>query len=108
VVRGFVDQILAVQSTAKVIVLGDLNDFDFSQTTSILTNGGALTDLPATLPVAERYTYVWEGNSQVLDHILLSSILAGISYVYDVVHVNSEFAVQLSDHDPAVVRLPLG
>src|SRR5262249_30673128 len=75
VVRAFVDQILAVQPTAKVIVVGDLNDFDFSQTTSILTSGGALTDLPATLPVAERYTYVFEGNSEVLDHILLSSSL---------------------------------
>jgi predicted extracellular nuclease len=107
-VRAFVDQILAVQSTARVIVLGDLNDFDFSQTTSILTSGGALTDLPATLPVAERYTYVFEGNSEVLDHILLSSSLAGMAYRYDVVHVNSEFATQISDHEPAVARLPLG
>jgi predicted extracellular nuclease len=58
--------------------------------------------------VAERYTYVFEGNSEVLDHILLSSSLAGMAYRYDVVHVNSEFATQISDHEPAVARLPLG
>ncbi|WP_205801984.1 lamin tail domain-containing protein [Micromonospora thermarum] len=107
VVNGFVDQILAVQASAKVIVLGDINDFEFSETTNILTgNGSILTSLPATLPAAERYTYVYEGNSQVLDQILLSSSLTGLPYAYDMVHVNSEFAAQVSDHDPQVVRLP--
>ncbi len=106
-VRDFVDQIRAVSSSADIVVLGDLNDFDFTRTTGILTAGGALTDLPATLPANERYTYVYEGNSEVLDHILISPALAGTSYKYDVVHLNSEFAVQLSDHDPQVVRLPL-
>ena len=31
-----------------------------------------MVDLPATLPTSERYSYVYEGNSQVLDHILVS------------------------------------
>jgi predicted extracellular nuclease len=106
-VKNFVDAIRAVDADADVIVLGDLNDFDFSQTTSLLTAGGALVDLPATLPVKDRYTYVYEGNSEVLDHILLSPGLAATSYKYDVVHLNSEFSTQLSDHEPQVVRLPL-
>src|SRR5262249_46212971 len=51
-------------------------------------------------------TYVFEGNSQVLDHILVSDGLkTGVEY--DVVHVNSEFAVQASDHEPEVARLNL-
>ena len=45
--------------------------------------------------------------SEVLDHILVSSHLAATSYRYDVVHVNAEFASQLSDHDPQVARFPL-
>jgi predicted extracellular nuclease len=107
VVRGFVDQLLTVDPGAAVVVLGDLNDFDYSPTAEILTRGGALVDLPATLPVNERYTYVFEGNSQVLDHILLSAGLEAARTAYDVVHVNSEFADQVSDHDPQVVRLRL-
>ncbi|HEY0471768.1 MAG TPA: lamin tail domain-containing protein [Kribbella sp.] len=104
-VRGFVDKILAIDPNAKIVVMGDLNDFDFSQTTDLLVGSGAtaLTDLPRTLPLAERYTYVYEGNSQVLDHILTSASLTGREY--DIVHVNSEFATQVSDHDPQVVRL---
>ncbi|GAA2749714.1 lamin tail domain-containing protein [Kitasatospora cinereorecta] len=107
VVKNFTDRILAVDPNAAVVVLGDLNDFEYSQTADLLTAGGSLVDLPRTLPAAERYTYVYEGNSQVLDHILLSPALAAGAYSYDVVHLNSEFAGQLSDHDPQVVRLSL-
>jgi predicted extracellular nuclease len=106
-VKDFVDKIQAVDSGASVIVMGDLNDYDFSRTADILTAGGTLVDLPRTLPAAERYSYVYEGNSQVLDHILLSSGLAADPYSYDVVHTNSEFADQLSDHHPQVVRVRL-
>lgn len=52
----------------------------------------------------ERYSYVYEGNSQVLDHILVSPNL-DTRVDYDVVHINSEFANQTSDHDPQVIRL---
>jgi len=88
-----------------VVVLGDVNDFEFSETADLLVGSGELVDLPRTLPDAERYTYVFEGNSQVLDHILISPGLASRKYDYDVVHVNSEYADQVSDHDPQVVRL---
>jgi predicted extracellular nuclease len=60
------------------------------------------------LPQAERYTYDFEGNSQALDHILLSDSLFGRPFADDAVHVNSEFAVQASDHDPQVARITLG
>jgi uncharacterized protein len=104
VLNDFVDQILAADPQANVIVLGDINDFEFSQTVSIL-EGGVLTSLMDTLPQAERYSYVFEGNSQVLDQILVSGNLLGTSWVdYDPVHVNSEFADQASDHDPQVAR----
>ncbi|MFF4569365.1 endonuclease/exonuclease/phosphatase family protein [Streptomyces sp. NPDC001410] len=102
-VNGFVKQLLAVQPSARVVVLGDLNDYEFSGTLSTLTSGTGLTDLPVTLPVAERYTYVYQGNSQVLDHILTSPALS--SYDYDIVHTNAEFTDQASDHDPQIVRL---
>ncbi|MEU6093271.1 endonuclease/exonuclease/phosphatase family protein [Streptomyces sp. NPDC047079] len=102
-VNTFAKQLLAVQPSARVVVLGDLNDFEFSGTLSTLTSGTGLTDLPTTLPAGERYTYVYQGNSQVLDHILTSPSLA--SPDYDIVHVNAEFADQASDHDPQVVRL---
>lgn len=102
VLRGFVDQLLAADRKANVIVAGDLNDYQFSPALRTLTAGGELTDLIGTLPPSERYSYVYEGNSQVLDHILTTQDPRQVDY--DVVHINSEFAAQASDHDPQIVR----
>ena len=107
VVNDFVDDILAAAPSANVIVLGDFNDFEFSTVVGIL-KGGVLNDLIETLPGNERYTYVFEGNSQTLDHTLVSNnLLANASVQYDLVHVNSEFAVQASDHEPQLARFTL-
>ena len=90
-----------------MVVLGDINDFEFSETVDIL-EGDEFTTLMRTLPAEERYSYVFEGNSQVLDQILFSPNLLGrFPLVYDVVHVNAEFADQASDHDPSVTRINL-
>jgi predicted extracellular nuclease len=106
VLNDFVDSILAVDPRALVLPLGDFNDFEFSETMSIL-QGGVLENLVLTLKKPERYTYVFEGNSQVLDHILASHKLFRGLRAYDVVHVNSEFADQASDHEPQVARFLL-
>jgi predicted extracellular nuclease len=107
VVHDFVASLEAADPDAAVVVLGDLNDFDFSPPLATLETG-VLHDLIETLPQAERYTYDFEGNSQALDHILLSDALFAQPFAYDAVHVNSEFAAQASDHDPQVVRITLG
>jgi len=111
-VRMFADAVLASDPRAKVVVLGDINDFEFSETVNLLVGDDSLVDLPRTLPADERYAYVFEGNSQTLDHILVSRALAEPrgrrrGYEYDIVHTNSEFTDQVSDHDPQVVRLTL-
>lgn len=102
-VNTFVKSLLAADKSAQVVTLGDLNDFAFSPTMSALTAGKALKPLITTLPANEQYSYVYEGNSQTLDHILTSP---GIRrFDYDVVHINAEFADQASDHDPQIVRI---
>ena len=62
-----------------------------------------LTDLITTLPTDQQYTYVFNGVSQVLDHILVTPGLGDVQY--QVVHVNAEYPDQASDHDPQVVRV---
>ncbi|MDX2558136.1 endonuclease/exonuclease/phosphatase family protein [Streptomyces sp. TX20-6-3] len=101
-VNGFVKQLLAVEKQADVLVVGDINDFEFSGTTEALTDGGALYPAVKSLPRSERYSYVFQGNSQVLDQILTSPGVR--QFAYDSVHINAEFADQDSDHDPQVLR----
>jgi uncharacterized protein len=108
IVHNFVGAILSKDRDANVVVLGDLNDFDFSQTLDTLRNGVLVELMDRLLPPRERYTYDFEGNSQSLDHILVSNHLsASTGAEYDIVHVNAEFADQASDHDPQVARFIL-
>ncbi|MDN3351325.1 lamin tail domain-containing protein [Actinomadura sp. DC4] len=109
-VHDFVGQILKKDLLADVVVLGDLNDYQFSPALAALRTGSTsgrglpiLTDLISTLPRDERYTYVYDGISEVLDHILVSPLVRGVRY--QVVHVNAEYTGQTSDHDPQVLRL---
>ncbi|MFJ5121115.1 lamin tail domain-containing protein [Kitasatospora sp. NPDC088548] len=101
--QAFVAKLLAADRNAKIVSLGDFNDYQFSPALAALTKDRVLRDLVNELPEKEQYSYVYQGNSQVLDHILVSP---EVGYAkYDVVHINSEFAQQASDHDPQVVRI---
>jgi hypothetical protein len=104
-VHDFVRRILEIDADANVVVLGDLNDFEFSPALATL-QAGVLTNLIERMPAAQRYTYIFDGNAEALDHILISRHLLPDSEV-DIVHVNAEFADQASDHDPTVARLYL-
>ncbi|MCW7943220.1 endonuclease/exonuclease/phosphatase [Streptomyces hygroscopicus] len=104
-VHAFVKNILDTQKNAEVIALGDMNDFEFSDTAKILQGDGELWSAIKSLPKSERYTYDYQGNEQVLDQILVGpSIRRGCDLDYDSVHINSEFHDQISDHDPQVLR----
>ncbi|MGW1891792.1 endonuclease/exonuclease/phosphatase family protein [Streptomyces sp. NPDC002004] len=104
-VNSFVKDILKAQPSADVIALGDINDFEFSGTAQRLEDGRALWSAIKSLPKKERYTYDYQGNSQVLDQILVSPrIRKDGDFSYDSVHINAEFADQNSDHDPQVLR----
>ncbi|MBP2475336.1 putative extracellular nuclease [Crossiella equi] len=101
--RSFADSLRATDRDANLVIAGDLNDFVFSPALRTLLDGPVLHAPMNDLPPGERYSYVFDGNSQTLDHILVNSKLAKRADL-DVVHINAEFHVQASDHDPQVVR----
>ncbi|MEJ0020173.1 MAG: SdiA-regulated domain-containing protein [Acetobacteraceae bacterium] len=130
-VNTFVDGRLAANPVANIIVAGDLNEFPSEQpmqvlkgtasvsgydvpgsdpiaATGTLTPGGTpvLHDLQDTLPADQQYDYVFEGNSETLDHILASNALASGAQ-FDPVHINAEFADQTSDHDPLLASFSI-
>ncbi len=117
-VNTFADDIFAEDADANVVVLGDLNEFEFISPLEILagtvesTDNGfgiqstgtaaMLNNLVNTVDPDERYSFIFQGNSQVLDHILVSdSLFTGAEF--DLVYVNAEFAEtdnRASDHEP--------
>ena len=113
VVNAWVERLQDAERGVRVVVLGDLNDFDFSDTVRVLESGAdrrglELVDLWHFVRPDERYSYIFQGNGQVLDHIVVTPGLLDAVESFDAVHVNSEFDTeQLSDHDPPLMRLDL-
>ena len=107
-INAFAQKIVDIDPNANIVVLGDLNDFDFSDTLDDLKHN-ILANLVEWLPRADRYSYIYTGNSQQLDHILASSNMVDHFFTrIDNVHVNSEFpGKRASDHDPVIATFDL-
>ena len=108
VVNGFVKDIQAKDPNANVVLLGDFNDFEFSNPLKTL-KGNELTNMIEKVPAEERYTYSYQGNAQVLDHILVSNNMAHRTDI-DILHINSGFMEEhgrASDHDPVLIQTSL-
>lgn len=96
---AYVATLLGTNPSARIGVLGDFNAFTWEPALLALQAAG-LTDLNTLLPEVERFSYLFEGNGQMLDHILASAGLFGLSPLFEIIRINSEFADGFSDHDP--------
>ncbi len=104
------DVILAQDPNAAVAIVGDLNSFFDSQPIQTLRDAG-LAHVLDILDEDQRYTYIFQGESQVLDHILLTPNLFQALEATRILHVNADFpppkpddpsAERKSDHDPII------
>jgi predicted extracellular nuclease len=122
-VRDLVDLLLADpedQYPDNILVGGDMNDFAFGEpgegqhTLARVMDSPTdpLTNVIPLVPEEQRYTFIFEGNSQVLDHMLLNEKMAGLLRDQGIAHFNTDFpnafgsnastAARSSDHDPLV------
>ena len=91
-VHDFVANRLAARGDAHIVVAGRLQrvrvrlpaEDPRAEPLHNLTNGNCLPN--------ERYTYIFEGNAQSLDHTLVSRLASSALAEVDIVHVNAEFA----------------
>lgn len=122
--------------TEHIILLGDFNAFEVND--GLGHSMGVITGMPApdnetavpgdgvdlvnpdldnlfdVPPPAERYSYIFDGNAQNLDHILINAPLDADTVAHRIEHarINADFPdtsrndgttpVRLSDHDPVV------
>jgi predicted extracellular nuclease/phosphatidylserine/phosphatidylglycerophosphate/cardiolipin synthase-like enzyme len=122
-VRDFVNSLETMTPTIKLMVAGDLNDFYFPEPGEgrdpvTIVKGGTISDtstmtnLTELVPEVSRFSYNFEGNSQVLDHILVNPNLDAFRRDQAFAHFDSEFhqgyatdpsvPYSVSDHDPPV------
>ena len=103
-----------------VIVVGDLNDFEDAEPLRILTEGPDGLFQPwlegGLVAETDRYSYIFNGVSQILDHMLPTRGL-GVA-AFGPVHANTDQGAdppelaepespRSSDHDPLLMRLEL-
>jgi predicted extracellular nuclease len=110
-IKAYVSEHLADNPNLNFAIMGDWNGFAWETAQTQLTDptkGGVFTDASTLLPEEERYSYMFEGNAQLLDHILVTGgLLAGAQY--DAVHLNAQFAgSRPTDHDAQVVMFDFG
>lgn len=125
VVRDFVNEQLAADGEALLMVAGDFNEappappaaIDPGSPLAILSGGAEetpLTNLLLTRTGRGRYTFIREGVPVILDHILASPGLLTYFAGADVLHFNTAqpavyesnpaTAARVSDHDPLEAR----
>lgn len=126
----------AANADERIVVLGDFNAFEFNDgyadalnvvtgtpsaddATAVAGDGIDLVDpdltvLDALADAAQRYSYVFDGNAQALDHVLANDALLGDVGSVEVAHarINADFPEilrgdattpsRLSDHDPTI------
>lgn len=105
----FAKEGLSQNPDSKIVMLGDFNDYEFTQTSKIIEED-ALSNLVSRHDEADRFSYFYQGSYQSLDNIFLSNNLLS-RYAFDMVHVNAPFMEahgRASDHDPLLVQLDLG
>ncbi|MFN8344418.1 MAG: T9SS type A sorting domain-containing protein [Spirosomataceae bacterium] len=121
--------------TERIILVGDFNAFEFNDglghsmgtiqgtpapdnETAVAGDGADLVNpdlvnLFSTAPAADRYSFVFDGNAQSLDHILVNQplISSTLSRREEHPRINADFpettrngtdATRLADHDPIV------
>ena len=121
----------------RIVLLGDFNAFQFDD--GILDPVGTITGKPAAadsvlnassdlvvrdliglvdfIAPAQRYSYIFDGNAQVLDHILISETLRPNVLGFGFIRVNADQPEwfrndasrpeRFSDHDPAVLLISM-
>ncbi|CAI6233309.1 unnamed protein product [Periconia digitata] len=108
---NFVKSILDIDPSARIITAGDFNEFAFVKpmTDYVALSGLQDLDQVAGIDQLERYTYLFDMNSQQLDHMYVSPAIAEAQTKaqYEHIHINTwpDKAGETSDHDPSVAKL---
>ncbi|PKN97182.1 MAG: hypothetical protein CVU42_17035 [Chloroflexi bacterium HGW-Chloroflexi-4] len=87
-----------------IFIMGDMNDQPWSTTISVLSQD-IFFNTAEIEKHEERYSYIFEGNAQELDYILINKNLADDVIQARFIHVNSfkDLAESISDHDPVII-----
>jgi predicted extracellular nuclease len=100
-ILGLVQELQAADAQAKIIVMGDFNDYELSVPMQTLAEGGLFNAL-SQVPAAERYSFVFSGVAQLIDGLFVSPTLVDNITAVQIFHINADYPDILAE-DPAVL-----
>lgn len=91
-----------------IFIAGDMNDMPWSSTITALKKDVFFNAAELEIP-EECYSYIFEGNAQELDYILINENLASDILQARFIHLNSflDHSASISDHDPMIIEFRL-
>lgn len=105
-IGAFLKKINKQKPNAIILSMGDMNDFEFSPTLKAMKTD-VMVSAVEQLPKNQRHTYIYQGNAQVLDNLLVNKKYAKKMKV-DILNINSESTKAqgyFSDHDPIFIQI---
>lgn len=121
-VGELVDARRAANPNVPIMVLGDLNatydDGAFKKLAQRADGSARLQDVPLSIPSDDRYTYIYRGRKDMLDHMMVTPEWASSLVKARIPHFNTasgamgdvsnpKVAAGVSDHDPMVADFDL-
>lgn len=90
-VSGLAQNIYEQDPTARILAIGDYNDYEASPTLTMMTQDGILINVLLRVPEAERYSYVFGGVSQLIDGLLVTPELAANLVSVTLLHIDADY-----------------
>jgi predicted extracellular nuclease len=90
----------------NIIIAGDFNDYEWSNTLKVLKSTQMLAILSDKQP-EKNYSYIHEGNAFEIDYVFVNQKLLTRIKQFSIPHINTimNSEDQVSDHDPVLVTI---
>lgn len=105
-INNYLNQQKLLNTKTNIILLGDFNDYLWSESITILQQNQKLVLLKSDAD-SENFSYIHEGNAFQFDYIVVSQNIRNRVNQFMIPHINTVFNSndQVSDHDPVLIEI---
>lgn len=99
--RLIANELTGANPALGLVVLGDFNDLPGSYPYNVVA-GNDYENAPDALPEGERYSYIYNGTKELIDHQLSNPVMSAWLDPASVTIVHSDTVDDASDHSPVI------
>jgi endonuclease/exonuclease/phosphatase family metal-dependent hydrolase len=102
--RAIADELAKADPTRAIAILGDFNDTPGSPPYLAVVGEAPtqFTDVSLSIPLADRWTYEYQGQKELIDYQIVNPVLAPMVDVKSVIIRHAQNVTVASDHAPVI------